>query len=56
MKIADVSSTIVNISRSRDLATAYGVSTGTNTVVVQVRTDDGVTGIGQTVAPGALGR
>lgn len=55
MKIADVSSTIVNISRSRDLATAYGVSTGTNTVVVQVRTDDGVTGIGQTVAPAPWG-
>ncbi len=55
MKIADVTSTIVNISRSRDLATAYGVSTGTNTVVVQVRTDDGVTGIGQTVAPAPWG-
>ncbi|MCY3866019.1 MAG: mandelate racemase/muconate lactonizing enzyme family protein [Chloroflexi bacterium] len=55
MKIADVTSTIVNISRSRDLATAYGVSTGTNTVVVQVRTDDGITGIGQTVAPAPWG-
>ena len=55
MKISRISSTIVNISRSRDLATAYGVSTATNTVVVQVYTDDGVTGIGQTVAPGAWG-
>ncbi len=55
MKIADITSTIVNISRSRDLATAYGVSTSTNTVVVQVRTDGGITGIGQTVAPAPWG-
>ena len=55
MKITRVSTTIVNIARSRDLATAYGVSTTTNTVVVQVYTDDGITGIGQTVAPGAWG-
>ena len=55
MKITKISSTIVNINRSRDLATAYGVSGATNTVVVQVYTDDGITGIGQTVAPGAWG-
>ena len=55
MKIANITSTIVNISRSRDLATAYGVSTSTNTVVVQVRTDEGITGIGQTVAPAPWG-
>ena len=55
MKITSITSTIVRISRSRDLATAYGVSTSTNTVVVQVQTDDGVTGIGQTVSPGAWG-
>ena len=55
MKITSIDSTIVNINRSRDLATAYGVSTATNTVVVQVRTDEGITGIGQTVSPGAWG-
>ena len=55
MKITNITSTIVNIDRSRDLATAYGVSTATNTVVVQVETDDGITGIGQTVAGGAWG-
>ncbi|MCY3831387.1 MAG: mandelate racemase/muconate lactonizing enzyme family protein [Chloroflexi bacterium] len=55
MKITNITSTIVNIDRSRDLATAYGVSTATSTVVVQVQTDDGITGIGQTVAPGAWG-
>lgn len=55
MKITKITSTIVNINRSRDLATAYGVSSATNTVVVQVETDDGVSGIGQTVSPGAWG-
>ncbi|MCY3799865.1 MAG: hypothetical protein OXG84_18820 [Chloroflexi bacterium] len=55
MKITNITSTIVNINRSRDLATAYGVSTATNTVVVQVETDDGITGIGQTVSGGAWG-
>jgi len=55
MKITGISSTIVNISRSRDLATAYGISSGTDTVIVQMRTDDGITGIGQTVSPGAWG-
>ena len=56
MKITKIDvTTIVNINRSRDLATAYGVSTGTNTVVVQVQTDDGITGIGQTVSSGAWG-
>ncbi len=55
MKITGVAATIVNIARSRDLATAYGVSTTTNTVVVQVGTDEGITGIGQTVAPAPWG-
>ena len=55
MNITHIKSTIVSISRRRDLATAYGVSSDTNTVVVQVDTDDGITGIGQTVAPGAWG-
>ena len=55
MKITKIDTTIVKISRSRDLATAYGVSTSTNTVVVQVRTDEGITGIGQTVAPAPWG-
>lgn len=55
MKITKIDTTIVKISRSRDLATAYGVSTATNTVVVQVRTDEGITGIGQTVGPAPWG-
>lgn len=55
MKITAIDSTIVNIARSRDLATAYGVSSTTNTVVVRIRTDQGITGIGQTVAPAPWG-
>ena len=55
MKITKIDTTIVRISRSRDLATAYGVSTDTNTVVAQVHTDDGITGIGQTVGPAPWG-
>ena len=55
MKITRINATIVNISRSRALKTAYGVSPTTNTVVVQVMTDEGITGIGQTVAPAPWG-
>ncbi len=55
MKIGDISASIVNISRSRDLATVYGVSARTHTVVVKMRTDEGLTGWGQTVAPAPWG-
>ncbi len=55
MKISEVSATIVNIARRRALKTAYGSSPRTNTVVVQMRTDEGITGIGQTVAPAPWG-
>ncbi len=55
MKISGVSSTIVSIGRRRALATAYGISENTDTVVVQLHTDAGISGIGQTVAPGAWG-
>ena len=55
MKISSIASTIVNIDRSRDLETAYGVSSSTNTVVVKVSTDDGLAGWGQTVAPAPWG-
>ncbi len=55
MKITKIEATIVRIARSRALATAYGVSSDTNTVVAQVHTDDGITGIGQTVGPAPWG-
>lgn len=51
MKIADVRSTIASLERRRPLNTSYGESPCTTTVVVQVYTDEGITGIGQTVAP-----
>jgi muconate cycloisomerase len=51
MKIVDLRSTIVAIKRRRSLKTSYGESPSTITVVVQVFTDEGITGIGQTVAP-----
>lgn len=50
MKITEVRSIIVGISRSRSLKTAYGEMPDTVTVVTQVFTDEGITGYGQTVA------
>ena len=55
MKITKVKAAIVSIRRRRALKTAYGVSPATNTVVVRVMTDEGVPGIGQTVAPAPWG-
>ena len=55
MKITAVKTAIVNIQRRRPLATFYGVSPATHTVVVQVLTDEGVSGFGQTVAPAPWG-
>jgi muconate cycloisomerase len=51
MKITDVRSTVVSIPRRKSLKTAYGEMPDTTTVVVQVFTDEGITGLGQTVAP-----
>jgi muconate cycloisomerase len=51
MKIVDIRSTIASLPRRRPLKTAYGEMPDTTTVVAQVYTDEGVTGIGQTVAP-----
>ncbi|MGQ9583864.1 MAG: mandelate racemase/muconate lactonizing enzyme family protein [Anaerolineae bacterium] len=50
MKIVDVRSTIAALRRRRALKTVYGVDPSTVTVVVQVYTDEGITGVGQTVA------
>lgn len=51
MKIVDVRATIAALPRRRMLKTAYGEAGDTVTVVVQVFTDEGITGLGQTVAP-----
>ena len=50
MKIVDMRSTIAAIPRRRSLKTSYGDSPDTVTVVVQVYTDEGITGVGQTVS------
>ena len=51
MRITEIRSSIVAMRRSRALATAYGEMPDTTTVIVQVSTDEGVGGVGQTVAP-----
>ncbi|MEM7112480.1 MAG: enolase C-terminal domain-like protein [Chloroflexota bacterium] len=51
MKISGWQSTIVAIPRQRPLKTTYGESPDTVTVVLQLHTDEGITGLGQTVAP-----
>ena len=55
MKISRVAASVVCVPRSRALKTAYGVSPSTNTVVVKVDTDEGISGWGQTVAPAPWG-
>ncbi|MEM7798067.1 MAG: enolase C-terminal domain-like protein [Chloroflexota bacterium] len=50
MKITGLQSTIVSIPRKYALKTAYGEMPNTTTVVVQLHTDAGIVGIGQTVA------
>lgn len=51
MEVVRVRSTIAAIPRRHTLKTSYGESADTVTVVVQVYTDEGITGVGQTVAP-----
>lgn len=50
MKITELRTTVVSIPRQKPLKTAYGEMPNTVTVVVQVFTDEGITGFGQTVA------
>ena len=51
MKITELLSTIVPVRRRRTLKTVYGESPQTTTVIVRLVTDEGIYGIGQTVAP-----
>jgi L-alanine-DL-glutamate epimerase-like enolase superfamily enzyme len=56
MKIVDVRTTVVSIPRAATLTTAYGSTGAAITVVVELLTDAGITGIGQTaVAPRSYG-
>jgi L-alanine-DL-glutamate epimerase-like enolase superfamily enzyme len=51
MRIVDIRASIAALPRSRSLKTAYGEKPCTTIVVAQIDTDEGITGIGQTVAP-----
>ena len=52
MKITDVRSTVLRLPRSATLKTAYGSGDWATTVLVELRTDEGLVGVGQTaVAP-----
>ena len=56
MKIVEVTTTIVSLPRSATLTTSYGSGNSATTVLVELGTDEGVTGIGQTaVAPRSYG-
>ncbi len=48
MKITEISATAVSIPRQSVLTTSYGSREDAVTVLVEVRTDEGLTGIGQT--------
>ena len=50
MKITDMTSYIASIPRQRSLNTYYGDIPDTKTITVLVNTDDGITGIGQTLS------
>jgi L-alanine-DL-glutamate epimerase-like enolase superfamily enzyme len=56
VKIVGVTTTIVALPRSATLTTSYGSGDLATTVLVELHTDEGVTGIGQTaVAPRSYG-
>ncbi len=56
MKIVDVRTTVVSIPRAATLTTSYGSTGAAITVAVELETDAGLTGIGQTaVAPRSYG-
>ncbi len=56
MKITDLEAVVVSLPRTDALTTAYSTATGATTVVVQIHTDEGLIGIGQTaVAPRSYG-
>lgn len=56
MRITNVRTTVVSIPRAATLTTSYGSTGSAITVVVELLTDEGITGIGQTaVAPRSYG-
>ena len=56
MRIVEVRTTVVSLPRSATLTTSYGSGDAATTVLVELETDEGLTGIGQTaVAPRSYG-
>ncbi|UCH25196.1 MAG: hypothetical protein JSV66_14845 [Trueperaceae bacterium] len=56
MKIVEVKTTVVSLPRAETLTTSYGSGDKATTVVVELVTDEGLVGIGQTaVAPRSYG-
>lgn len=51
MKIREIRTTIVSIRRRHTLKTVYGEMPSTTTVIARVFTDEGLIGVGQTIAP-----
>jgi L-alanine-DL-glutamate epimerase-like enolase superfamily enzyme len=47
MRITDVSARVLRIPRSNRLTTSYGSEDNATTILVEIRTDEGVAGIGQ---------
>ena len=47
MKIAEVVATAIRMPRTEQLTTSYGSENWATTVLVQIRTDEGITGLGQ---------
>jgi muconate cycloisomerase len=56
MKIVDVRTTVISIPRAATLTTSYGSTGSAITVIVELLTDEGLAGVGQTaVAPRSYG-
>jgi muconate cycloisomerase len=56
MKIVDVRTTVVSLPRAETLTTSYGSTGSATTLIVELATDEGITGVGQTaVAPRSYG-
>ena len=54
MKITDIEITPLNIPFKQPYFWARGVKQGTNIVLVRVQTDEGITGVGESMAPHAV--
>ena len=56
MKIVDIQTTVVSLPRAETLTTSYGSTGSATTLIVELLTDEGIRGVGQTaVAPRSYG-